>query len=99
MLHFLKLKLKLHLYSAKKIIIISVASNLSFFTFNTKNNTNILHINIIYEPVEYYVIISAKNEYFECRELATASLMGNRTFLISRFVNFVVYYFELFGTL
>ncbi len=46
-------------YSAK-IIIISVASNLSFFTFNTKNNTNILHINIIYQPVEYYVIISAK---------------------------------------
>ncbi len=40
--------------SAKKIIIISVASNLSFFTFNTKNNTNILHINIIYQPVEYY---------------------------------------------
>ncbi len=37
-----------------KIIIISVASNLSFFTFNTKNNTNILHINIIYQPVEYY---------------------------------------------
>ncbi len=47
-------------YSAKKIII-SVASNLSFFTFNTKN-TNIMHINIIYQPVEYYVIISAKNE-------------------------------------
>ncbi len=37
-----------------------MASNLSFFTFNRKNNTNILHINIIYQPVEYYVIISAK---------------------------------------
>ncbi len=37
-----------------------MASNLSFFTFNTKNNTNILHINIIYQPLEYYVIISAK---------------------------------------
>ncbi len=54
MLHCLKLKWKWHCigYSAK-IIIISVASNLSFFTFNTKNNTNILHINIIYQPVEY----------------------------------------------
>ncbi len=60
MVHCLKLKLKLHLYSAKKIIIISLASNLSFFTFNTKNSTTILHINIIYQPVEYYVIISAK---------------------------------------
>ncbi len=29
-------------------------------TFNTKNNTNILHTNIIYQPVEFYVIISAK---------------------------------------
>ncbi len=64
MLHCLKLKWKLHLYiySAKKKIIISVASNLSFFTFNTKNNTNILHINKIYQPVEHFVIISAKNE-------------------------------------
>ncbi len=54
MLHCLKLKLKLHHTLPKKYIIISVASNLSFFTFNTKNNTNILHINIIYQPVEYY---------------------------------------------
>ncbi len=54
MLHCLKLKLKLHHTLPKKYIIISVAANLSFFTFNTKNNTNILHINIIYQPVEYY---------------------------------------------
>ncbi len=54
MLHCLKLKLKLHHTLPKKYIIISVASNLSFFTFNMKNNTNILHINIIYQPVEYY---------------------------------------------
>ncbi len=40
----------------------SVASNLLFFTFYTKNNTNSLHINIYgYQPVEYYIIISTKN--------------------------------------
>ncbi len=39
-----------------------MASNLSFFTFNTKNNTNILHINIYgCQPVEYYIILSTKN--------------------------------------
>ncbi len=38
-----------------------MASNLSFFTFNTKNNTNILHINIYgCQPVEYYIILSTK---------------------------------------
>ncbi len=61
LLHCLKLKLKLHLYTLPKKIIISVASNLSFFTFNTKNNTNILHINIYgYQPVEYDIILSIK---------------------------------------
>ncbi len=59
MLNCLKLKLKLHLYTLPKKI--SVSSNLSFFTFNTKNNTNILHINIYgYQPVEYYIILSIK---------------------------------------
>ncbi len=65
-------------YAVKKIII-SVAFNLSFFTFNTKNNTNILHIHIIYQPVEYYVIISAKNE----GEGGRKALCG-----VHRFVNF-----------
>ncbi len=39
----------------------SVASNLSFFTFNTKNSTNLFYINIYgYQPVEYYIIYSTK---------------------------------------
>ncbi len=55
MLHCLKLKLKLHLYTLpKKKKKNKCGIQPSLFTFNTKNNTNILHINIIYQPVEYY---------------------------------------------
>ncbi len=57
-----EVKMKITPVYSAKIIIISVASNLSFFTFNTKNSTTILHINIIYQPVEYSIIISAKNK-------------------------------------
>ncbi len=52
-----EVKMKITPVYSAKIIIISVASNLSFFTFNTKNSTTILHINIIYQPVEYSIII------------------------------------------
>ncbi len=57
-----------------------------------KNNTNILHINIIYQPVEYYYF--SKKRIIWMQELATASLMGNRTWrrrrstLVQSFVNF-----------
>ncbi len=60
MLHCLKLKL--HQYTLPKQYIISVASNLSFFTFNAKNSTNIFYLNMYgYQPVENYIIRSTNN--------------------------------------
>ncbi len=105
MLHCLKLKLKYTCLLCQKIIIISVASNLSFFTFNTKNNTNILHINIIYQPVEYCVIISAKKRIIWMQGARHGFINGKQHVKAAEKqsvecivpVNFVVYYFELFG--
>ncbi len=60
MLHCVKLKLKLHLYTLPKNNNNKCGIQPVILTINTKNTHNILHINIIYQSVEYYVIISAK---------------------------------------
>ncbi len=78
MLHCLKLKLKLHHTLPKKYIIISVASKLSFFTFNTKKQ----HKYFAYKyniSTSGILLFQQKKQSFECRELVTASLMGNST--------------------
>ncbi len=87
-----------------------MASNLSFFTFNTKNSTNLFYINIYgYQPVEYYIIYSTKNwmqragqDFISGKpDVSVSTWMWQRSALaqrrgVHRFVNFVVYYFELF---
>ncbi len=112
MLYCVKLKWKLHLNTPlikKK----SVASNLSFFTFNTKNSTNIFYINIYgYQPVEYYIIYSTKklnaassSHFISGKpDVSDSTWRWQRSALaqrrgVHRFVNFVVYYFGLFGML
>ncbi len=57
--HCVKWKWKLHLNTP--LIKKKVCGIVSFFTFNTKNSTNIFYINIYgYQPVEYYIIYSTK---------------------------------------
>ncbi len=63
MVHCLKLKLKLHLYTLPKKWNNKCGIQPVILHIYTKNNTNILHINIYgYQPVEYYIILSTKNE-------------------------------------
>ncbi len=62
-----------------------MASNLSFFAFNTKNSTNLLHINIYgYQPVEYYIILQQKiNNWNAAAASSLWQKVGNRTFPIA----------------
>ncbi len=86
-----------------------MASNLSFFSFNTKNSTNLFYINIHgYQPVEYYIIQQknwmqrARHDFISGKpDVSDSTWMWQRSALaqlrgVHRFVNFVVYYFELF---
>ncbi len=60
-----------------------MASNLSFFAFNTKNSTNLLHINIYgYQPVEYYIILQQKINNLNAAS-SSWQKVGNRTFPIA----------------
>ncbi len=110
MLHCVKLKWKLHLYTPL-IKTKSVASNLSFFTFNTKNSTNLFYINIYgYHPVEYYIIHStkmwmqrARHDFISGKQDVSDSMWRwQRSALarrrgVHRFVNFVVYFLSCLG--
>ncbi len=56
MLHCVKLKWKLHLYTQKKVCGIQPV----ILTFNTKYSTHFFIYG--YQAVEYYIILSTKNK-------------------------------------